>query len=285
MSVSEVLRIAAAEIGYNRWDDPEPGTKCGRDYATRHGAYFATSGVPYCAMFVTWVLRQAGVRIPGGDFAYVPYGINAARNEGRLIPARQARPGDLAAFDWDGDGVADHVGVVEANRWSHLQTIEGNTSSGAHGSQSNGGGVYRRTRSFDEVAAVWRPYYDEAPASRAAERPAIGLEADGYWGEATTRLLQEVLGTPVDGAVSSQDSTWREQNPGLTSGWEWTDAPEGSLVIDALQRRLGVKADGLVGPGTFRALQSYLGTPVDGVVSEGSAMVMALQQRLNEGRF
>lgn len=37
--------------------------------------------------------------------------------------------------------------------------------------------------------------------------------------------------------------------------------------------------------GTFRALQSYLGTPVDGVVSEGSAMVMALQQRLNEGRF
>jgi len=29
----------------------------------------------------------------------------------------------------------------------------------------------------------------------------------------------------------------------------------------------------------------YLGTPVDGVVSEGAAMVMALQQRLNEGRF
>lgn len=39
------------------------------------------------------------------------------------------------------------------------------------------------------------------------------------------------------------------------------------------------------GPGTFHALQSYLGTPVDGVVSEGLAMVMALQQRLNEGRF
>ena len=38
-------------------------------------------------------------------------------------------------------------------------------------------------------------------------------------------------------------------------------------------------------PGTFRALQSYLGTLVDGVVSEGSAMVMALQQRFNEGRF
>lgn len=46
-----------------------------------------------------------------------------------------------------------------------------------------------------------------------------------------------------------------------------------------------MRADIPAGPGTFHALQSYLGTPVDGVVSEGLAMVMALQQRLNEGRF
>ena len=39
------------------------------------------------------------------------------------------------------------------------------------------------------------------------------------------------------------------------------------------------------GYGLAAALQRALGTPVDGVVSEGSAMVMALQQRLNEGRF
>lgn len=35
----------------------------------------------------------------------------------------------------------------------------------------------------------------------------------------------------------------------------------------------------------FLRFNGPLGPPVDGVVSEGSAMVMALQQCLNEGRF
>lgn len=114
-----------------------------------------------------------------------------------------------------------------------------------------------------------------------------GIDVDGYWGRTTTLALQRVLGTHQDGVVSSQDVYWKGSNPGLVSGWEWVASASavGSSVIAAMQRRLGVKADGLVGPGTFRALQSYLGTPVDGVVSEGSAMVMALQKRLNEGRF
>ena len=48
---------------------------------------------------------------------------------------------------------------------------------------------------------------------------------------------------------------------------------------------VGLDVDGYWGSTTILALQRALGTPVDGVVSEGSAMVMALQQRLNEGRL
>ena len=125
------------------------------------------------------------------------------------------------------------------------------------------------------------------PFLRFGHAGSAGLDVDGYWGSATILALQRVLRTPQDGVVSSQDVYWKGLNPGLVSGWEWVASTSavGSSVIAAMQRRLGVKAYGLVGPGTFRALQSYLGTPVDGVVSEGSAMVMALQQRLNEGRF
>ena len=125
------------------------------------------------------------------------------------------------------------------------------------------------------------------PFLRFGHAGSAGLDVDGYWGSATILALQRVLRTPQDGVVSSQDVYWKGLNPGLVSGWEWVASTSavGSSVIAAMQRRLGVKADGLVGPGTFRALQSYLGTPVDGVVSEGSAMVMALQKRLNEGRF
>ena len=113
------------------------------------------------------------------------------------------------------------------------------------------------------------------------------VTVDGYWWSATTLALQRILRTPQDGVVSSQDAYWKTRNPGLTSGWEWVPSSQavGSSVIMAMQRRLGISADGLIGSGTFRALQKHLGTPADGVVSESSAMVMALQRRLNQGNF
>ena len=106
MTAQNVLAWAAGEIGYTRWDDPEEGSKYGRWYAKRHGAYYGTSGVPFCAMGASWCATDNEDKsvLPGGDFAYVPYGINAAAREGRLVsPMTQAAPGDLVCFDWDDD--------------------------------------------------------------------------------------------------------------------------------------------------------------------------------------
>ena len=122
-----------------------------------------------------------------------------------------------------------------------------------------------------------------APAPATAVSPAASPAADGYWGADTTRALQRVLGTPVDGVVSSQSAYWRSQNPGLTSGWEWVSDPVGSQLIQALQRELGVDADGLIGPGTIRALQQRMGTPQDGCLSDQSQCITVLQQRLQKG--
>lgn len=113
------------------------------------------------------------------------------------------------------------------------------------------------------------------------------LAVDGFWGTATTRRLQQELGTPVDGVVSSQSVAWRNSNPGLTTGWDWVSDADGSRVLATLQRRIGMgsgQVDGKIGPQTIRALQGYLGTPVDGVISRESRAVMELQQRLNAGR-
>jgi hypothetical protein len=114
---------------------------------------------------------------------------------------------------------------------------------------------------------------------------ALTLITDGFWGSATTKRLQQELGTPVDGIVSSQPVVWRSSNPGLTTGWDWDSTPNGSRVISAYQEVLHVKRDGMIGPSTIRALQTRMGTPADGELWAESKAILALQRRLNEGKF
>ena len=160
----DVLAAARAEIGYSRWDDPEQGTKYGRWYADLVGdPYYAANGVPYCAMFVSWVFAQAGATCEGLPGAYCPWMLNAARAAGDLVPDAQAAPGDVVYFDWDGDGVTDHVGIVELNCGWYLQTVEGNTDDGQ---------VLRRTRDFSAVVGVARPTWGEG--DRPAPEPPTG---------------------------------------------------------------------------------------------------------------
>ena len=162
-TANDVLYCAQQWIGYSRWDDPEPGTVFGRWYAKLvDDSYFGESGIPYCAMFTSYCLDWAGVTaavIPG---AYGPWILSANSDAERLVANEDAQPGDLVMFDWQGDGIADHIGIVEENHpdegW--MQTIEGNTSSGSGGSQSNGGGVYRRARNYNSIIGVARPYYE-----------------------------------------------------------------------------------------------------------------------------
>ena len=163
-TISDVLYCARDWIGYSRWTDPEEGTVFGRWFAEKTGEpYFGTSGVPYCAMFASYCLDWAGVPCVGMPSAYCPDIESAGREAGVTPYNEDAEPGDLVLFDWGGDGLADHVGIVEENHpgEGYMTTIEGNTSSGDGGSQSNGGVVARRQRGYGSVRCVVRPDYNE----------------------------------------------------------------------------------------------------------------------------
>lgn len=130
-----LLSIAAKEVGY----------KEGSNNNSKYGKWYGMNNQPWCAMFVSWCAAQA--KVPESvilKFAYVPYGVDFFKKQKRYHAANgsyQPQPGDIVFF-----GDSDHVGIVEKVGSTTITTIEGNTSSGNSGSQSNGDGVYRRTR-------------------------------------------------------------------------------------------------------------------------------------------
>lgn len=108
---------------------------------------------PWCAMAVTWAYVTAGSKsfVKGLRYAYVPYIVHDARaGVNGLAVTHEPKRGDLVCYDWNGDGLADHVGLFD--HWTHtadtFATVEGNT---AVGNDSNGGEVMRRTRTRSEV--------------------------------------------------------------------------------------------------------------------------------------
>jgi len=121
-------------------------------------------GQSWCAVFVSWCFAQIGASSLAAaknkfGFIYCPDGVNFYKKKNQLVKPEEAQPGDIIFFDWEGKGIADHVGIVKTNNKTFLTTIEGNTSQeGAKGSQSNGGGVYERKRYFGKtIHAVARP--------------------------------------------------------------------------------------------------------------------------------
>lgn len=194
-TANQVLSIAAKEIGYTAGGDPQTGTKYGRWYADiTRSPYFGQTGVPYCAMFVAWCLNQAGQSAPGMPTAAVQTAYNAARNAGALRSNKKdAQPGDLVVFNWgDGGKLEDHIGFVEKNYGSYIQTIEGNTTSGNAGSQGNGGGVYRRTRNWGVVYGIIKvPYSNKRNMSEAA---IADIPNQTYTGKAITPALKSGAG-------------------------------------------------------------------------------------------
>ena len=149
-----VLDIAKNEIGYEETGDNN----------TKYGKWFGLNNQPWCAIFVSWCYDQAGlVKLVAAQtkkgFASCDAGLKWFAKQNKLVPVGDAQEGDIVFFQFDTDAQPDHVGIVLKNQKlsKTLLCIEGNTSPSNKGSQSNGGGVYQKKRSYAMVMAVVRP--------------------------------------------------------------------------------------------------------------------------------
>lgn len=127
---------------------------------------------PWCAMFVTYCARMAGVPttiIPNfasctvsRDSFFKPKGQWKLRTTGYT-----PKPGDLIYYNWDGNmsGPPQHVGLVWKVENGNVITIEGNTSDSSGKTKYDG--VFSKTRALNYkcILAYAAPAY---PANAAA---------------------------------------------------------------------------------------------------------------------
>ena len=112
----EIVAVALSQLG-NRGGEP---------YWSWYGF---TSRVDWCACFVSWCAGQCGYLEADAfpKFSYCPAGVQWFQNAGLWQDRTfEPRPGDIIFYDWSGDGVSNHVGIVEKVENGVIYTVEGN---------------------------------------------------------------------------------------------------------------------------------------------------------------
>lgn len=242
-TAKDVMAEAVKHVGY---------TETGNNH-TMFGKWFGMDGAAWCAMFVSYCMNKAGAGslIKGAQTAkgaaqVSKFVAHAKKHHWLKIAPGNAHAGDIVIFDFPGGYETDHVGFIRAaSKGKNIFTIEGNTSSGA-GSQSNGGGVYKRTRSFGVVHSIWRPPY-------AVETPEVPVESPVSPVEPVIAVAPVVVAPVVVKPFTA-----------LKKGLKGGD-------VKKLQTALKITADGDFGPITEKAVKAYQtkkGIVVTGIVDE-----------------
>lgn len=112
---------------------------------------------PWCAMFASYVYKSAGLEKAAGQFAYCPSWVKFFKDNKRW--GSTPRVGAAVFYDWDRDGIADHVGIVTKVGKTSIKSLEGNTTRGGARNW-----VYEQTRA--KSAVMGYGYVDEQPEER-----------------------------------------------------------------------------------------------------------------------
>lgn len=228
-----VLNVAVSRIGYLE----------GYNNDTEFGRWYGLNYNPWCDMFVSWAAASVGATDVVGKFAYCPSHVNWFRARGQW--GSQPRKGAVVFYQWSLNGVADHVGLVrDVYSDGRIQTVEGNTSSGAAGSQSNGNGVWGRIRSQSYVLGYGYPNYAQPSTSAGSSIPTAGGLVVGKGPKVSMEHIRVAI--QVDGPAADGHLTGFSPEVKLV---EQSLAVQGCLPI--------ALADGSAGTSTFGPGSAY----------------------------
>ena len=192
MTNKELLAIAKKQLGNN---------------GGKYRKYVGVGG-SWCDMYVFWLYdaNGNGKLLPwkGKQRYYCPASIKWCQKNLAQIPPYLAMECDLIYFDWEGNGVPNHIGIVEKkDTTNEIYTIEGNTS----------GGIVDDKHRKGYIQAIFRPHFPAIYkigelkidgvfeySSIANLQKALGIKIDGVLGKGTVKALQKKCGATADGA-------------------------------------------------------------------------------------
>lgn len=168
---------------------------------------------PWCAAFVGAVSGGCGLQniIP---ISAACWRMEAALKANGAQVTQQPYPGDIAFFDWNGDGFYDdHVGIVVSANGRRVKTIEGNKNDSVDYREfsadstpvifyhPNWGGPVQSTESIQWEK--YREYYSELTWDEKNEIntfPQIQVGSRGIY----VKIMQDMLGLQPDGDFDTE---------------------------------------------------------------------------------
>ena len=199
------------------------------------------AGSAWCNAFVDYIANEGGdaqLYFNSKKETYCPHSIKWCQANLAQIPQYLALPMDIIYFDWDRNGVPNHIGFVRSKKSTDtILTIEGNT----------GNAVRQKTRPAKYVLSVFRPHFVPANVSKKK------LEIDGDFGYNSIYNLQVALGMKPTGILTKETVKYLQRKAGATPDGQW-----GPATSKKVQKMIGAKQDGAFGPASVRKLQEWI---------------------------
>jgi hypothetical protein len=253
-----VLALALKQVGVK--ENPAGSNK------TKYGKKYGLNGQPWCAIFVWWCIRDYVKQLWDPAYpktAYTPdiknFGVKHKfwKKYGDYTP----KPGDLILYQMPGPARINHIGmVVEVVKGKGIKTVEGNTGGT---DPRNGGMVGLQLRSTSTLKAYCKgfvalPYSPEPKVQKPAK--------------VTISKPKE----PANSEKPAKTTTTKKASTVYTLVKTLKKGIKGSAV-KKLQKKLGVKADGVFGLKTEATVKKYQKAKklkADGVVGKNTAKAL-----------
>lgn len=186
-----IIALARTQIGTAENPPGSNNVIYNTDY---YGIQVSGADYPWCCAFIWWLFWKLSLShefCGGAKTAYCPYVVNYALNTGRWITNAAFIPGDLLLYDWNGDGIADHIGLCTAWYGSFGSAIEGNTNDA----------VQEVSRSIGSIMGAYRPAYGGGDQPQPEPQPGPGPDQPDTYvvqdGDSLWSIAEKLLGSGV----------------------------------------------------------------------------------------